>query len=198
MLPDGEPAALDSARMVSMRIAVFLGSSPGPDHHRAATAELGRAIAEAGHGLVYGGAHVGLMGVLADGALAAGGEVVGVLPQNLVEREVGHPGLTRLELVGSMHERKARMADLADAFVALPGGTGTLDELIEIMTWSQLGLHQKPVALYDVDDFWAPFLALLDHMVASGYAPASARTNLRVVTSSQDLLDGLLMGKPGA
>ena len=137
-----------------MRIAVFLGSSPGPDHHRAAAAGLGRAIAEAGHGLVYGGAHVGLMGVLADAALAAGGEVVGVLPQNLVEREVGHSGLTRLELVGSMHERKARMADLADAFVALPGGTGTLDELIEIMTWSQLGLHAKPVALYDVDEFW--------------------------------------------
>jgi uncharacterized protein (TIGR00730 family) len=181
--------------MVTMRIAVFLGSSPGPDHHRAAAAGLGRAIAEAGHGLVYGGAHVGLMGVLADAALAAGGEVVGVLPQNLVEREVGHSGLTRLELVGSMHERKARMADLADAFVALPGGTGTLDELIEIMTWAQLGLHEKPVALYDVDEFWGPFLALLDHMVASGYAPTSARTNLRVVTSPQDLLDGLLTGK---
>jgi uncharacterized protein (TIGR00730 family) len=184
--------------MVTMRIAVFLGSSPGPDSHRVAAAELGRAIAGAGHGLVYGGAHVGLMGVLADAALEAGGEVVGVLPQNLVEREVGHTGLTRLELVGTMHERKARMADLADAFVALPGGTGTLDELIEIMTWSQLGLHAKPVALYDVDDFWAPFLALLDHMVASGYAPASARTNLRVVTSPPDLLAGLLTGEPGA
>jgi uncharacterized protein (TIGR00730 family) len=181
--------------MVTMRIAVFLGSSPGPDHHRVAAAGLGRAIVEAGHGLVYGGAHVGLMGVLADAALGAGGEVVGVLPQNLVEREVGHTGLTRLELVGTMHERKARMADLADAFVALPGGTGTLDELIEIMTWSQLGLHAKPVALYDVDDFWAPFLALLDHMVASGYAPASARAALRVVTSPRDLLDGLVTGR---
>ena len=117
--------------------------------------------------------------------------MVGVLPQNLVEREVGHRGLTRLELVGTMHERKARMAGLADAFVALPGGTGTLDELIEIMTWSQLGLHAKPVALYDVDDFWAPFLALLDHMVASGYAPASARSGLRVVSSPQDLLRSL-------
>ncbi len=100
---------------------------------------------------MYGGAHVGLMGLLADEALAAGGEVVGVLPQNLVEREVGHRGLTRLELVTTMHERKARMAELADAFVALPGGTGTLDELIEIMTWAQLGLHAKPIALYDVD-----------------------------------------------
>ena len=177
-----------------MRIAVFLGSSPGLDSHRVAATELGRAMARGGHGLVYGGAHVGLMGVLADAVLGAGGEVVGVLPQNLVEREVGHTGLTRLELVGTMHERKARMAELADAFVALPGGTGTLDELIEIMTWSQLGLHAKPVALYDVDDFWAPFLALLDHMVVSGYAPASARTNLRVVTSPQDLLAVLVTG----
>ena len=174
-----------------MRIAVFLGSSLGPDRHREATTGLGRAIAEAGHGIVYGGAHVGLMGLLADAALGAGGEVVGVLPQNLVEREVGHRGLTRLELVGTMHERKARMAGLADAFVALPGGTGTLDELIEVMTWSQLGLHAKPVALYDVDGFWAPFLALLEHMVASGYAPASARSGLRLVSSPQDLLRSL-------
>ena len=172
-----------------MRIAVFLGSSLGPPEHQSATASLGRAIAEAGHGIVYGGAHVGLMGLLADAALAAGGEVIGVLPQNLVEREVGHRSLTRLELVGTMHERKARMADLADAFVALPGGTGTLDELIEIMTWSQLGLHAKPVALYDVGDFWAPFLALLDHMVASGYAPLTAREALKVVATPEGLLD---------
>ena len=137
---------------------------------------------------MYGGAHVGLMGLLADAALAAGGEVVGVLPQNLVEREVGHRGLTRLELVTTMHERKARMAELADAFVALPGGTGTLDELIEIMTWAQLGLHAKPIALYDVDGFWAPFLALLDHMVDNGYAPTSARAGLRVVTTPDELL----------
>jgi uncharacterized protein (TIGR00730 family) len=171
-----------------MRIAVFLGSSPGPDSHQQATADLGRAIAEAGHAIVYGGAHVGLMGLLADAALAAGGEVVGVLPQNLVEREVGHPSLTRLELVGTMHERKARMAELADVFVALPGGTGTLDELIEIMTWSQLGLHAKPVALYDVDGFWSPFLGLLDHMVASGYAPEGARSSLLLASEPAQLL----------
>jgi uncharacterized protein (TIGR00730 family) len=171
-----------------MRIAVFLGSSLGPDSHRTATATVGREIAEAGHAIVYGGAHVGLMGLLADAALAVGGEVVGVLPQNLVEREVGHTGLTRLELVGSMHERKARMADLADAFVALPGGIGTLDELVEIMTWAQLGLHAKPVALYDVDEFWAPYLALLDHMVASGYLAAAGRARLQVVGSTDELL----------
>ena len=178
------------------RVCVYLGSSPGADPaYLDGVRALARECVARGLTIVYGGAHVGLMGVLADAALAAGGEVVGVLPQNLVEREVGHSGLTRLELVGSMHERKARMADLADAFVALPGGTGTLDELIEIMTWSQLGLHAKPVALYDVDEFWGPFLALLDHMVASGYAPASARTDLRVVTSPQDLLDGLATGR---
>jgi uncharacterized protein (TIGR00730 family) len=172
-----------------MRVAVFLGSSTGPATHQEATRTVGTALARAGHGIVYGGAHVGQMGLLADAALAAGGEVVGVLPQHLREREVGHTGLTRLELVGSMHERKARMADLADAFVALPGGTGTLDELIEIITWAQLGLHDKPVALNDVDDFWSPFLALLEHMVASGYAPASSRSNLPVVATPAGLLD---------
>jgi uncharacterized protein (TIGR00730 family) len=180
-----------TARMEAMHIAVFLGSSLGPTDHQRATAELGRALAEAGHGIVYGGAHVGLMGLLADAARAAGGEVVGVLPQNLVEREVAHQGLSRLELVGTMHERKARMAELADAFVALPGGTGTLDELIEIITWAQLGLHAKPVALFDVDGFWAPFLALLDHMVTNGYAPPSARSGLRVANTPDELLAAL-------
>ncbi len=172
-----------------MRIAVFLGSSLGPPSHQEATVALGRAVAEAGHGIVYGGAHVGSMGLLADAALAAGGEVVGVIPQHLVDREVGHTGLTRLELVGSMHERKARMAELADAFVALPGGTGTLDELVEIITWSQLGLHAKPVALYDVDDFWSPFLALLDHMLTTGYLPAAARHRLLVARTPATLLE---------
>jgi uncharacterized protein (TIGR00730 family) len=174
-----------------MRIAVFLGSSLGPEQHRVATVELGRALTEAGHGLVYGGARVGLMGLLADAALAAGGEVVGVLPKNLVEREVGHTGLTRLELVGTMHERKARMAELADAFVALPGGIGTLDELVEIMTWSQLGLHAKPVALYDVGDFWVPFLALLEHMTTSGYVPTGLLARLQVVSTPGQLLSAL-------
>jgi uncharacterized protein (TIGR00730 family) len=171
-----------------MHLAVFLGSSLGAEPHRRAATELGRAMGEGGHTLVYGGAHVGLMGLLADAVLEAGGEVVGVLPQNLVEREVGHPGLTRLELVGTMHERKARMAELADAFCALPGGTGTLDELVEILSWWQLGLHDKPVALYDVDGFWSPFVALFEHMVASGYAPAAAREHLRVVTSPGEVL----------
>ena len=173
-----------------MHIAVFLGSSLGPTDHQWATIELGRAIAEAGHGIVYGGAHVGLMGLLADAALAAGGEVVGVFRRTWSSAR-SPPGLSRLELVGSMHERKARMAELADAFVALPGGIGTLDELIEIMTWAQLGLHAKPIVLYDVDGFWPPFLALLDHMVTSGYAPPSARSGLRVANTPDELLAAL-------
>lgn len=174
-----------------MQIAVFLGSSAGQSVHREATDAVGRALAQAGHGIVYGGARVGLMGVLADAALAEGGDVVGVIPQHLVDREVAHEALTRLELVGSMHERKARMAELADVFVALPGGTGTLDELVEILTWAQLALHAKPVALYDVEDFWAPFLALLDHMVASGYVSPASRDAIHVVTTPAGLL-GLL------
>ena len=138
-----------------MRVAVFMGSSPGLPSHQAVATSLGRAIAEAGHGIVYGGAHVGLMGLVADAAMAAGGEVVGVIPSNLVEREVAHGHLTRLERVGTMHERKARMAELADAFVALPGGVGTLDEIIEALSWSHLSLHTKPVAVYDVHGFWS-------------------------------------------
>ncbi len=172
-----------------MRVAVFMGSSPGRPQDQEAAVVLGRAVAEAGHGIVYGGAHVGLMGVLADAALAAGGEVVGVLPQNLVEREVGHEGLTRLELVGTMHERKARMVDLADAFVALPGGVGTLDEVVEALSWSHLSLHAKPVAVYDVDGFWQPFLDLLGGMVEGGYVAAAARAQLRVVRSPAEVLE---------
>jgi hypothetical protein len=174
--------------MCLVRAAVFMGSSAGEESHREAAVAVGRALAEAGHGIVYGGAHVGLMGLVADAAIAAGGEVVGVLPRNLVEREVGHDGLTRLELVGTMHERKARMADLADAFVALPGGVGTLDEVVEAMSWAHLGLHAKPVVVYDVDGFWRPFLSLLDGMVAGGYVAAEARATLQVVTSPDELL----------
>jgi uncharacterized protein (TIGR00730 family) len=171
-----------------MRIAVFMGSSPGPPAHRAAATALGRAIAEAGHGIVYGGAHVGLMGLVADAAMAADGEVIGVMPANLLDREVAHLHLTQLEQVGTMHERKARMAELADAFVALPGGVGTLDEVVEALSWSHLSLHAKPVAVYDVDGFWQPLLDLLDEMVAGGYVAPSARAELRVVRSPADVL----------
>jgi uncharacterized protein (TIGR00730 family) len=172
-----------------MRVAVFLGSSMGirPEYVTAA-AEFGRALAEAGAGVVYGGASVGLMGVLADAALGAGGEVIGVIPGGLFAAEVAHQGLTRLEVVGSMHERKARMAELADGFAALPGGLGTLDELFEILTWHQLGLHAKPVALVDVDGFWDGLVSLVDVLARDGFVPAESRRYLIRVGDARGLL----------
>ncbi|MBX3024033.1 TIGR00730 family Rossman fold protein [bacterium] len=171
------------------RVCVFCGSSPGnsPEFARAAE-RLGRALAEAGIGLVYGGASVGLMGRLADSALAAGGEVVGVIPRALVDREVAHHGLADLRVVGSMHERKALMADLADGFVALPGGLGTLDELFEILTWAQLALHAKPVGLLDVDGYFAPLLAFLDSAVAARFLAPAHRAMLLVADDPAALL----------
>ena len=171
-----------------MRIAVFTGSHDGPPSHRAAAAAFATELAKAGVGIVYGGGHVGLMGVVADAALAAGGEVIGVMPQHLVDDEVAHPGLPRLEVVQTMHERKARMADLSDAFVALPGAAGTLEELFEAWTWGMLGLHAKPTALFDVDGFWQPLLAQLTRMVDDGYLDGVRVEALGVVHSADDLL----------
>jgi uncharacterized protein (TIGR00730 family) len=131
------------------------------------------------------------MGAVADGALAAGGEVIGVIPRGLVEREIGHPGLTELREVSTMHERKALMADLSDAVIALPGGTGTLDELFELFTWSQLGLHRMPIGLLDVVGYWQPLLAMLDHMVAERLLRAEHRATLLVSTDAASLLDQL-------
>lgn len=175
-----------------MRVTVFLGSSPGTrPEFAAAAAELGASLARAGAGIVYGGDTIGLMGVLAQAALAAGGEVIGVIPQAMVEAGIAADGLTRLEVVASMHERKARMAQLGDAFVALPGGLGTLDELFEILTWRQLRLHAKPVALLDVDGFWDPLLAFLDAQVAAGFVSAANRALLLRVTSPAAVLPAL-------
>ena len=171
-----------------MRIAVFTGSHDGPPSHRAAAAAFATGLAKAGVGVVYGGGRVGLMGVVADAALAAGGEVVGVIPQHLVDDEVAHPGLPRLEVVGSMHERKAVMADLADAFVALPGAAGTLEELFEAWTWGMLGLHAKPTALIDVDGFWQPLLGQLRRMVDDGYLDDVRLDALGVVRTADELL----------
>jgi len=172
-----------------MRVAVYLGSSPGTrPEYAAAAAQTGRLLAEAGMGLVYGGASVGLMGVLADAALAAGGAVIGVIPGGLFDVEVAHRDLTRLEVVGSMHERKARMAELADGFAALPGGLGTLDELLEILTWQQLGLHRKPVALLDVGGFWEPLLGFVDGLVADGFVPAGSRQRLVTAATPAELI----------
>lgn len=154
------------------RICVFAGSNPGARPEYAKVADLlGRELATRGLGLVYGGSSVGLMRVVADAVLAAGGEVIGVLPRGLFRREVAHTGLTELHEVGSMHERKALMAELSDGFIALPGGYGTFDELFEITTWAQIGIHSKPVGLLDVADYFAPLLAMVRHAVVEGFVP---------------------------
>ena len=174
------------------RVLVFCGSSPGARPEYAASAqELGGLIAQRGLGLVYGGASVGLMGAVADGALAAGGEVIGVIPRQLVEREIAHSGLTDLREVTTMHERKALMADLSDAVIALPGGTGTLDELFELFTWSQLGLHRMPIGLLDVVGYWQPLMAMLDHMVTERLLRAEHRDTLLVDEDASALLHRL-------
>ena len=174
------------------RVVVFCGSSPGIRAEYVEVAqELGRVLASRGLGVVYGGASVGVMGAVADGALAAGGEVIGVIPQSLVEREVAHAGLTELRVTGTMHERKALMADLSDGVIAMPGGTGTLDELFELFTWSQLGLHHKPIGLLDVASYWQPLLAFLDHAVTERFLRAEHRDTLLVDTDPQVLLDRL-------
>jgi uncharacterized protein (TIGR00730 family) len=171
-----------------VRIAVFTGSQLGPESHRRAAAAFATDLARAGVGIVYGGGDVGLMGLVADAALAAGGEVVGVIPQHLVDDELAHRGLPRLDVVATMHERKARMAELADGFVALPGAAGTLEELFEAWTWGMLGLHAKPTALLDVDGFWQPQLAQLQRMVDDGYLAADRLAALGVVHDAAGLL----------
>jgi uncharacterized protein (TIGR00730 family) len=149
------------------------------------------ALASRGVGLVYGGGRVGLMGAVADAVLAGGGEVIGVIPQELVDRELAHGGLTELRVVGSLHERKALMADLSDAFVALPGGFGTLDELLEQLTWSQLGLHEKPIGLLDVREYWRPLIALARHATEEGFVRDSDLGAIAVGTDAEGLLDRL-------
>jgi uncharacterized protein (TIGR00730 family) len=171
-----------------VRIAVFTGSQAGPPSHQAAAAAFATDLARAEVGIVYGGGRVGLMGVVADAALAAGGEVVGVIPQHLVDDELAHPGLPQIEVVETMHERKARMAELADGFVALPGAAGTLEELFEAWTWGMLGLHAKPTAFLDVDGFWQPQLGQLQRMVDDGYLAANRLAALGVVHDAAELL----------
>ena len=180
------------------RVCVFCGSSPGArPAYAQATAEVGRLLAGEGIGVVYGGGHVGLMGVLADAATEAGGEVIGVMPQALVDREIAHTGIADLRVVGTMHERKALMADLADAFVALPGGAGTLDELFEIYTWSQLGLHSKPCGLLDVEGYWTGLTAFLDHAVRERFLREEHRASLIVEREPALLLQRLRDHRPG-
>jgi len=169
------------------RVAVYCGSADGNNPaFRAEAVALGAAIAEAGLGLVYGGANVGLMGAVADAALAGGAEVIGVLPEVLVGREIAHTGLTTLELAPTMHERKARMVELAGAFLVLPGGYGTLEELLEAVTWAQLGLHAKPCILINTAGYWDGLLAFLDTSVAAGFLKQKNRELLRVAGSAEE------------
>lgn len=173
-------------------VCVFCGSSSGAGRRYVdAATSLGEHLARSGILVVYGGAHVGTMGVLADAALAAGGEVVGVIPEGMVEREIAHTGLTELHVVADMHERKALMAERADAFIALPGGAGTLEELFEVWTWAQLGLHAKPIGLLDIDGFYQPLRAMADHMVDEGFLRATHRDTLLFDTDPARLLRGL-------
>jgi len=170
-------------------ICVFCASSPGADPRYVAAAQsFGTLLAQSRRRIVYGGGRTGLMGALADAALAAGGEVIGVMPRHLVDREVAHTGLSRLEVVASMHERKARLAELAEGFVALPGGLGTLEEFTEIWTWGQLGLHQKPYGLLNAAGYYTSFLAFLDHAVAERFVRAEHRAMVHVAEEPSALL----------
>jgi uncharacterized protein (TIGR00730 family) len=174
------------------RVCVYAGSAPGAsDGYADATRALAAGIVARGAGVVYGGGSLGLMGVLADAALQAGGQVTGVIPRFLDDREVSHNGVTDLRVVETMHERKMLMAELADAFVVLPGGIGTLEELVEMLSWSQLGLHRKPIGLLDTDGFWQPLTALLDHMTAERFVGLDHRRLLLSAPEPEMLLEAM-------
>jgi uncharacterized protein (TIGR00730 family) len=170
-------------------VCVFCGSSTGANAaYTEAARSLGTTLAEANIRLVFGGGHVGLMGVISNAALAAGGEVIGVIPKFLVERELAHEGLSDLRIVGSMHERKALMSDLSEGFIALPGGTGTLEEFFEVLTWAQLGEHEKPCGLLNVAGYYDPLLTAFDRMVEADFLSESNRALLLVEDDPEQLL----------
>ncbi len=183
--------------MAMSSVAVFCGSSPGHDPvYVDAAVELGTEIASRGLTLVYGGGNVGLMGTVADAALAAGGRVHGVITEALLGAEVGHLGISKLEIVPTMHDRKARMAALADGFLALPGGYGTYEELFEVLTWTQLGIHHKPVVVVNVAGFWNPLLAQTSHATTAGFMKPAHQAVLRSAESCTEALDLLLTPMP--
>ncbi len=182
-----------------MRICVYCGSAAGwRTEHADAARELGRALARRKIGLVNGGGRVGLMGATTDGTLELGGEAIGVIPRALMDRELGHKGMTALHVVETMHDRKARMAELSDGFVALPGGIGTLEELFEAWTWAGLGIHSKPVGVLDVGGYWDPLLEMADRMVSEGYLPRHLREALLVAREPDALIDAFLDHRPVA
>jgi hypothetical protein len=189
----------ETQRVVMRRVCVFTGSNTGArPGYTAAARELGTLLAVRGIGLVYGGGRVGLMGTVADAVLAAGGEAIGVIPEPLVAKEVAHVSLTELHVVGSMHQRKALMADLADAFVAMPGGWGTLEEFFEVITWAQLGLHRKPCGLLNTDGYFDSLLAFLDHAVRERFVRSENAALLTVAGAPAELLDRLGAATPPA
>jgi uncharacterized protein (TIGR00730 family) len=174
------------------RVCVYCGSSGRvAEALRDAARRTGRLLAQSGMELVYGGGHIGLMGLTADAALAAGGRVVGIIPDFLHGRELAHTRVSELVVVGSMHERKQRMFERADAFAILPGGLGTLDEAFECMTWKQMRLHDKPIVLVDVEGYWQPLLKLIDHAIAAGFARPEVRNALTVVVSPEEMIAAL-------
>ena len=179
-----------------MRICVFCGSSKGKSKRYSEAAQsLGTVIAKKGYGLVYGGASVGLMGIVADAALKAGGEVIGVLPKALADVEIDHKGLTELHLTSSMHERKALMADLSNAFVVLPGGIGTLEEAFEVWTWSQLGIHSKPIGLLNVENYFTGLETFLDHIVEQAFVTQEHRNIMISESHAENLVTRLVSMK---
>ncbi|WP_438013917.1 TIGR00730 family Rossman fold protein [Sorangium sp. So ce315] len=181
------------------RICVYCGSNPGASPaYREAAVQLGELLVARGIGLVYGGGRVGLMGAIADAVLARGGEVTGVIPHFLNQREIEHRGLTELHVVETMHERKAKMAALSDAFIALPGGIGTLEELFEAWTWTQLGSQDKPVGLLDVQGYYRPLIAFLDHVVSEQFLKPGHRAVLQVADDATELLALLAAWRPSA
>jgi uncharacterized protein (TIGR00730 family) len=180
-----------------MRIAIYCGSSRGLDSvFQTAAADLARYLVSKGIGIVYGGGNVGIMGVIADVAMSAGGEVIGVIPESLLAKELGHGGVTELRVVRSMHERKQMMVDLSDGFIALPGGFGTLDELFETLTWLQLGFHGKPVGLFNVAGFFDHLLTFLDHMTSTGFLKPEHRASMLMETDPARLLDAMQAFQP--
>ena len=179
------------------RICVFSGSSPGArPEYREVARRLGEALADRGYGLVYGGAKIGLMGAVADAALGRGGHVIGVIPEALVRKEIAHDGVSELRIVGSMHERKAEMASLATGFIALPGGLGTLDELFEVLTWAQLGLHEKPCGLLNVSGYYDHIARFLDHAMDQRFVRPSHRSMLTIDSDPDALLDRFRVYRP--
>ena len=184
---------------MAISICVFCGSRYGADpRFRAAATRLGELIGRAQSRLIYGGGHVGLMGAVADAVIAAGGEVVGLIPARLLEREVGHRAITELIVTKDMFERKQQMIDRADAFVILPGGLGTLDELLEVVTLRQLGYHGKPIVVVNLGGYWDPLIALVDRVVEQTFADPSARTLYRLVAAVEEVLPALGVGQPPA